>query len=312
MTLQSREERGSAERGSAERGIEILRCGAKRLMSTFVDKEQRRLMRVLLFVREGGRSAPASHSVELQFHALTRTALALFVLLTLGFSLPSHAQNAPTLVPTITGPPKVLILVYQQPGGADQVSITYDPKVPLAQAAADIDALTQATGWPISSRSITEAPSPLTNRPGAMTSVTFAVPGAVQDSSHTFPIEALARVFQRYKRLNAVFIVGPQFQFQGARSYADNDIRVVLDQHETSYVYQIEVLGQFSHLPLAPGTGNAAVHKPTWILLLGIIGAAALAGIVVYFLTARLPQTQPKQDDTDAEAETRLEAGTRK
>ncbi len=220
-------------------------------------------------------------------------------------------------MPAIAGPPRVLVLVYQQPGGVDQASITYDPKIPPAQAAADIDALMQATGWPISSRSITEAPSPLTNRPGAMTSVTFAVPGVVQDSAHTFPVDALARVFRRYKRLNAVFIVGPQFQFQGTRSYADNDIKMVLDQHGTSYVYQIEVLNQnFSRLPVVPVAGNAIPHKSPWRILLGILGAAALAGVAVYLLTARLSRSQPKSrpnpDNADAEAETRLEAGTRK
>lgn len=225
---------------------------------------------------------------------------------------PAHAQTAPA--PVIAGPPAVLVLVYQQPGGADQVSITYDPKVSVSQAAADIESLTQITGWPISSRSITEAASPLTNRPGAMTSVTFAVPGVVQDTSHTFPVDAFARTFHKYKRINAVFIVGPQFQFQGARSYADNDIKLVLDQHETSYVYQIQILNQnFSRLPLAQGTAvNAPAHKSPWGILLGILGLAALAGVIVYFLAARLPQSQPKRRNTDAEAETRLEAGTRK
>ena len=235
--------------------------------------------------------------------------------LMLGGNVPGRAQtpSVPTITgPAITGPPRVLILVYQQPGGADQVSITYDPKVTQAQAAGDMDALTQATGWPISSRRITEAASPLTNRPGAMTSVTFAVPGAVQDPTHTFPVEALARVFGKYKRLNAVFIVGPQFQFQGARSYADNDIKFVLDQHETSYVYQIEVMQSFSRLPVVPVAGNTVVHKSGWIILPGIICAAMLAGLAVYFLTARLSQSRFSPEDTNAEAETRLEAGTRK
>lgn len=239
----------------------------------------------------------------------------LLILALLAFSLPSHAQTAPTpAAPTIAGPPRVLILVYQQPGAADQVSITYDPKVTPAQAAGDMDALTQATGWPISSRSITEAASPLTNRPAAMTSVTFAAPGVVQDSSHTFPVEALARVFGKYKRLNAVFIAGPQFGFQGTRSYADNDIKFVLDQHGTSYVYQIEVLNQsFSRLPLTQGsTRTAPPRKGAWAILCFILGAAVLAGFIVYLLMTLLPQSQPKLNNTDAEADTWLEAGTRK
>lgn len=294
MTLQSQEEHRAKERGN-----KFLRYGARTPIRSNAKHT----------VHLRGRRAGNMVGAKLVFALLT---------LMLSLSVPSHAQTAPVpAAPIITGPPKVLILVYQQPGGADQVSITYDPKVSQAQAAADIDALTQATGWPISSRSITEAPSPLTNRPGAMTSVTFAVPGAVQDSSHTFPVEVLARVFRRYKRLNAVFIVGPQFQFQGARSYADNDIKVALDQHGSSYVYQIEVLSQnFSRLPLAPGAGNAAAHRSPWGILLGVIGAAALVGIAVYLLTARLSRShlksQHRPDDTNAEAETRLEAGTRK
>ena len=242
--------------------------------------------------------------------------LSLFAAISLAAGMqPTHAQTATApAAPVIAGPPAVLVLVYQQPGGADQVSITYDPKVSVSQAAADIDSLTQITGWPISSRSITEAASPLTNRPGAMTSVTFAVPGVVQDTSHTFPVEALARAFHKYKRINAVFIVGPQFQFQGARSSADNNIKLVLDQHETSYVYQIQILNQnFSRLPPPQGTAvTAPAHKSPWGILLGITGLAALAGGIVYFLAARLPQSQPKRSSTDAEAETRLEAETRK
>ena len=46
------------------------------------------------------------------------------------------------------------------------------------------------------------------------------------------------------------------------------------------------------------------------VSVLGILGAAALAGVIVYLLTARLPQARGKSDDNTAEAEARLEAGT--
>ena len=229
--------------------------------------------------------------------------LMLFVVLVLG--LPGHAQSPP--MPVITGPPNVLVIVYQQPGGADQVDITYANTVPHAQASADIDALTQITGWPISSRSIKDAAAPLQNRSGAMTSVVFQVPGVVQDTTHTLPIEALARAFHSYKRLNAVFFVGPQFGFQGARSYADNDIKMVLDQHGTTYAYQVEILNpQFSRLPTA-STPPIAPHRSPWGVLLGIFGVAALAGLIVYFLTARItPPSEPNSNERDTAAD-RLE-----
>jgi hypothetical protein len=43
--------------GMKERGIKILRCGAKRLASTFVDEDNKQ--QALLLVREGGHSASA-------------------------------------------------------------------------------------------------------------------------------------------------------------------------------------------------------------------------------------------------------------
>jgi len=230
---------------------------------------------------------------------------------------PAYAQSPPPAAAvSVAGPPEVLVLVYQQPGGQDQVNITYAHLVPHAQASADIDSLTQLSGWPISSRRIKDASAPLQNRTGAMTSVTFQVPGVVQDSAHTFPVEVLARAFQKYKRLNAVFFVGPQFQFQGARSYADTNIKVVLDQHDTTYAYKVEVLGRsFGRLPLTASAVGGPTHRPAWSVLLGIIGLAALAGLAAYFVAARLTpgqQSKPKFEETDAEADGRLEAGARK
>ncbi|MGI4788216.1 MAG: hypothetical protein ACRYFS_05135 [Janthinobacterium lividum] len=231
----------------------------------------------------------------------------------LGFALPGQAQARPA----IAGPPDVVIVVYQQPGGADQVDITYAQTVPHTQASQDIAALTQATGWQISTSSIKDAYAPMETRLGAMTSIEFQVPGVIQDSTHSFPVETFTKAFHSYKRLNIVFFVSPQFQFQGSRAYADNDIKMALDQQGTTYTYQIEILSpNFGSLPLASsvsavqtGTDHRASGR---IILLGILVAAALIGLAVYFLTARLT---PKREavasvESDDEAETRLEVGT--
>ena len=53
-----------------KRGTEVLRYRAKRLVSTFVEKEQDNDHH-LLPVHEDGHLASAPHSVELQFHALS-------------------------------------------------------------------------------------------------------------------------------------------------------------------------------------------------------------------------------------------------
>lgn len=296
-------------------GIEVLRCGAQtpsdRLRGHGTERFQNPSPR-------RWRVGASPHSVATHCHALYCRVLVTALLLSAALAVPGYAQSPAAAVPitTIAGPPEVLVLVYQQPGGLDQVDITYARLVPHAQVSADIDALTQLSGWPISARRIKDAAAPLQNRTGAMTSVTFQVPGVVEDSAHTFPVEVLARAFRKYRRMNAVFFVGPQFQFQGARSYADNDIKVVLDQHDTAYVYQVEVLGQdFGRLPLTQASAGTA-HRSPWGILLGIAGIALLAGLLVYFLASRLPPPGPKRNiqerTQDAEAETGLEAGSRK
>jgi hypothetical protein len=233
--------------------------------------------------------------------------------LMLGGGLPGHAQTPGAAAPIISGPPDVVVIVYQQPGGADQVGITYAHLIPHAQVLQDMKALTQATGWAISRTRIKDAAAPMHSQVGPMTGIAFEAPGVVQDSTHTFPVEALARAFHSYKRLNLVFIVGPQFQFQGSRAFANNDIKVALDQQGTTYTYQIEITNSnFGRLSLASSPASlppGAGHRNPVAVFLGILGAAALIGLAVYFLTARLTPKAKIEDTDKEETETRLEAG---
>ena len=314
MTVDENERRGSKGHGSRGRGIEILRCGAQTLSDCLCGHGHS----CLVLSPRRWKLGASPHNAGFQSRAFYSHAAyyCVFALVLVMLAAPASAQSSLPAAVSIAGPPEVLVLVYQEPGGQDQVDITYAHLVPHAQASADIDTLTKLSGWPISSRRIKDGSAPLQNRTGAMTSVIFQVPGVVQDSTHTFPVETLARAFRKYKRINAVFFVGPQFQFQGARSYADNDIKVVLDQHDTAYAYQVEVQGQsFGHLPLTTQAVSGLVHRPVWGVLLGIVGLAALAGLAAYLLAARLtpgPKSKSKFDETDAEAEGRLEAGARK
>ena len=313
--------RGNEWHKNEERGIEILRCGAKRLPSTFVDEEQGSNTSII-FVREGGHRASAPHSAGFQSHAsyshasyshASCYALALLMLcLVFVFGLPGYAQTSAPPV-TISGPPDVLVIVYQQPGGADQVDITYAGAVPHAQALRDYQALTQAAGWPVSTHSIKDASAPMQSHSGPMTSIVFQALGVVQDATHTFPIQTFAQAFRAYKRINVVFFAGPQFQFQGPRFYADTDIRMTLDQQGTTYVYALQILNsQMTGLPPL-GTVPPAVtagHRSIGLLLLGILSAAALAGLAVYWLTARLTlKTLPEDDSVGTDS--RIEVGTK-
>ncbi len=244
---------------------------------------------------------------------LPKLILGLLLGLMLALSLPGHAQTQSAPPVTVSGPPDVLVIVYQQPGGADQVDITYARTVPHAQAMQDYQALTTAAGWPVSTHSIRDAAAPMHSRSGPMTSIVFQALGVVQDAAHTFPIQTFAQSFHAYKRINVVFFVGPQFQFQGPRSYADTNIRMTLDQRGTAYVYAVQILNpQMTSLPPLGTMPSPAGHRSPGLILLGIFGAAALAGLVVYLLTARLtPKAPPEEGSKDA-AGRRVEVGTRR
>ena len=239
------------------------------------------------------------------------------------FSLLAHAQAPATApasaAPAITGPPDVLVIVSQQPGGADAVVVTYAGKVPHAQAVQDSAALVKAGGWLVSKPVVSDAAGPLQNRRSVMTGVVFQAIGVVPKGTGPLPIEPFVSAFRAYKRLNVVFFTTPPFQFQGARAYADNDLRMALDQHGTTYTYQIQILNPgLSRVPaLDAAAPPRAVRRSPWLLLGGILGAAALTGLIVYLLTARLTARPPAliaqntEDADDAAAESRQEVVTK-
>jgi hypothetical protein len=215
-----------------------------------------------------------------------------------GAMMLSAASAAGAQAPAISGQPDVLILVYQQPGRSDQVDITYAHTVPHAQAQKDLAALAATTGWPIGVGKITDAAPPVQGKIGPMTSTTFAVPNVVRNETHTLPVEPFITAFRHYKRLNLIFSVGAGFQFQGLGSYADNNVRIVLDQHGPAYIYQVQILNpNFEHLglPVAGSVPQSASPSGSRLKpLLALAAAAVGLGLLVYLLLARSARTAPK------------------
>lgn len=239
------------------------------------------------------------------------TAMTAAALLTVA---PGRAQ-APGSV-AASGRPDVLVLVYQQAGRGDLVNITYAHTVPHAQAQRDLAALAQATGWAVGPGHVTDGAPPVQNKQdiGPMTSSTLSVPGVIQDAAHTLPVEPFVTAFRPYKRLALIFSVGPQFQFQGPRDFADNNVQIAMQQHGTVFTYQVRILNPaFSRLNLPQSqvtTGTAPHRAAPWVLLLGVLAAAAAAGVLVYIVMARKTPPPPGVN-TDALAEERTKIGTR-
>lgn len=195
----------------------------------------------------------------------------------------------------ITTGPDVLCLVYQRPGLGDQIDITYSHIVPRPQAHRDISALAQASGWVINNGKMTNAVPPVQNKINPMTSVTFEVPNAIQNETHTLPVEPFILAFRSYKTLALIFIVDSSFQFAGVRHYEDSHVNFQLDQHGSAYTYRVNILNaQFDHLNFlgqsqTPQIGTVPLksHRFPLLTLLGIIGMAIAAGIIVYLIALR-------------------------
>jgi hypothetical protein len=241
------------------------------------------------------------------------TAAAVGAMLLAAFA-PGRAQAPPSAASS--GRPDVLALVYQQPGQADLVDITYAQTVPHAQAQRDLAALAQAGGWATGPSRITDGSAPVQHKI-PMTSCSFTAPGVVQNGTGTLPVEAFITAFRPYKRLALIFSVGPGFQFQGLRDYADNNVQIALEQRGTVYTYQVRIVNpQFTRLDLprpqftGAAAGTTARRASPWVLLLGILAAAGAAGVLVYVLMARKTPPPPRAD-SDALAEERTKIGTR-
>lgn len=229
----------------------------------------------------------------------------------LGVVSPGRAQGPPGAAST--GRPDVLVLVYQQPGKGDLVDITYAHTVPHAQAQRDLDALAQATGWAIGRSHVTDGSVPVGQKT-PMTSSVFTAPGVVQPETHALPVEPFITALRPYKRLALIFSVGPEFQFQSPRDYADNNVQIALEQHGTAFTYQVRILNpQFArlNLPHPQVTASAAPRRASpWLLFLGILAAAGAAGGLVYVLmVGKTPP--PPGASADALAEERTKIGTR-
>ena len=214
---------------------------------------------------------------------------------------PGRAQGPPA----VSSSPDVLVLVFQRPGLGDQVSITYNRLVAHAQVQQDLMALRSATGWMLGRVLVSDDRAPV-QKVRFLTGATFTVPNVVQNATHTLPVDAFITAFRSYKNLALIFIVDSSFQFQGWRQYADNNVRITLDQHGSAYTYRVSVLNsQFDRLNLSAQAVNHKRRVPPLLLLLGIALAAAATGVLVYVITDRLTpkgaEPPPKEAKHDAE-----------
>lgn len=198
------------------------------------------------------------------------------------------------------GQPDVLVLVFSVPGGEDQVGLTYPGVVPHSTVQRDIRAIQAATGWAAANVHITDKLPPVRKSVGKLTEADFTVTGAVAPATHYLPLEPFVQALRPYHHITLTYFVGPGFDFQGVRNYADRHVRIALDQRGATYTYQIFMLdGHVEHLKLpryelsavggrtvrGDGQNGRSAAKP-WLLALVALAAVG-TGCVVYAVLAR-------------------------
>lgn len=238
----------------------------------------------------------------------------------LGLAGPGQAQTPGQAQAAPADPPDVVALVYQQPGKGALVDMTYARFIPHAQAQADAAALAQASGTPVSASKVTDGEAPVQKKMGVMTGIVFTAPNLIPDDARTLPVEPFITALRHYRRLALIFSVSPGSRFQPLGNYADKNVKIARVQNGTVYTYQVQILNpNFDRLNLPQTQGMAAApadvvnqrHAP-WALLLGLVGAAIAAGILVYALMARKPPVPPaSREDPNALSEEQTHLGTK-
>ena len=208
----------------------------------------------------------------------------------LGFCGLSSAQAKTPAVSTEISNPDVLILVLSGTGPWDQISINYSSEIPVADVRKDILALANENRWVIKNEHATTASA---STPGAKptTSLTFQTPRIVNADSGLLPIEPFITVLKRFKSMEIVFLVSPQFKFHGLKNFDDEYVNIRLKQSGGSYRYRVEIKdNEFERLGLplkevkqdnrhrAPITGGVRIALSIALALLG--------AVLVYFIAA--------------------------
>ena len=176
-----------------------------------------------------------------------------------GAVLPGRAQSPPT--GASLGRPDVLVLVYQQPGQADLVDITYAHTVRTPRRSATWGRWHKPQDGPWGRAASQDGSAPV-QRTMPMTSSVFTAPHVIQGETHTLPVEPFITAFRSYQRLTLIFSVAPGFQFQSPRGYTDNNVQIAAEQRGTVFTYQVRVLNpQFTHLKLPQPTLRGAPRR---------------------------------------------------
>jgi hypothetical protein len=217
----------------------------------------------------------------------------------LAFAGLSVAQTQPPII----GQPDVLILAAASADGQDLMGFTYPEVVPRAQVLRDMASLQKSSGWTFKGLKITEALPPVAGAKTKMTSAEFIAPHAIRAETHGFAVEPFVEAFRNYHHITLTYFAGQQFAFQGLRGFADNHVRVTLDQRGAAYTYQIQIRDpRFGRLKMPylqppisqPYVADGSVSgRTTGTVNPMFVGLAALvavgAGLAVYFGMTRQP-----------------------
>ena len=212
----------------------------------------------------------------------------------------AHASAAADASPS-GGQPDVQILVLQlDAAGMCNAAVTYADKTPLAKAQKDLDSIIKQTGWRVSDPTLTNNPATTPQRP-TRTSVEFVVAKALSPETGGFPLEPLVTALKRFRNIEIVFAMRPEFRFQGLTNYENDYVRIGIRTGGQTYNYRVFVKrADFTKLdlpmvvePIAANTQPPPRSRSVfWPLL---ISAAVGLGVWLVARTARTKRKAQKE-----------------
>jgi hypothetical protein len=183
---------------------------------------------------------------------------------------------------------QVMVIVFVRPGWWDQVGITFNQKVPTAQARKDVAEIARRTGWNLDPVRVTHEAA----TPGGpvMTSVEFAAP-AVDPRTHSLPVEPFVLALRRFRRVSVMFVLPEGFPYWGPLSHQAPGIAMRGERVKGTYTFHFTIIDpkiQAFKLPLRnpnapPSPKDTSVPRIELLKRLGmVVGAGFAAALLVY------------------------------
>lgn len=194
--------------------------------------------------------------------------------------------------------PGVFILVFAQGLVPDDIgSFTYASSISQETVQSDLQALRQASNWPLGDANVTTASVEIGGGT-PMTSVEFSAPHIVNRERGILTVEPFVIAFRDHDLVEINYIVDGEYNHRGLRDYSDDYVDIVFNQTENSFRYSVRIRdASFDRLNLplvveremdpSDVEDTEEVGGLTLLKIITVIAIAVIVGSLVYAVFSR-------------------------